>query len=222
MIKEKIIEKFNKLLIEGKIILQKSGWDGKDYSGRSPGLADYLRFRTETLNLIQKVCGEKSPHYLQLMRIAEGKDTENNAYFFHMCYWVLEATYNDFNEDFLFDLKSLINAEVLWDFIEQAEMLLENWYHHPAASLIGAVLEDSLRKICEKNSIEVPEKTKIDILNSMLAKAEIYNKLVQKEITAKADIRNNADHGHFDKFKKEDVEDMIKWVRRFDAEYLRD
>ncbi len=36
-----------------------------------------------------------------------------------------------------------------------------------------------------------------------------------------ADIRNNADHGHFDKFKREDVEDMVKWVKRFGADYLQ-
>lgn len=137
-----------------------------------------------------------------------------------MCYWILKAAYEDFNEDFLFDVKSLMNAEILWDFIEQAEELLNNWYYCPAASLIGAVLEDSLRKICDKNGIDIPEKTKIDTLNSILAKAEIYNKLVQKEITAKADIRNNADHGHFDKFNKQDVENMIKRVRSFDCEYL--
>jgi hypothetical protein len=53
-----------------------------------------------------------------------------------------------------------------------------------------------------------------------LAKSGAYSKLVQKEITAKADIRNNADHGHFDKFTKTDVEEMIKWIRRFEREQL--
>jgi hypothetical protein len=48
----------------------------------------------------------------------------------------------------------------------------------------------------------------------------VYSKLVQKRITALADIRNNADHGHFDKFSSDDVEDMVKWLRRFTADYL--
>lgn len=219
MLKEKIVEKFNKLLREGKEIFAKAGWDGKEYQ-RHPSSPDYIRFRTEALNLIEKVCGKNSAHYSELKRIAEGKDTANNAFYFHMCYGILEAAYNDFNEEFLFEIKALISAEILDDFLEQAEVLFKNGYHIPAASLTGAVLEDSLRKICEKNSIEIPEKTKIDSLNSELAKAGIYNKLVQKEITAKADIRNNADHGHFDKFTKDDVADMIKWIRRFEYEHL--
>jgi len=219
LIKEKIIEKFNKLLAEGKQIFATSGWDGKNYR-RFPSNSDYLRFRTESLNLIEKVCGKNSAHCSELKRIAEGKETANNPYYFSICYGVLEAAYNDFNEDFLFEIRALVSAEILDDFLEQAEILLKNGYYIPAASLIGAVLEDSLRKICEKNSIEVPEKTKIDTLNIELAKAGIYNKLVQKEITAKADIRNNADHGNFDKFSKDDVEDMIKWIRRFECEHL--
>jgi len=58
-------------------------------------------------------------------------------------------------------------------------------------------------------------------LTISLAKAEVYDKLVQKKITVIADIRNNADHGNFDKFKHEDVEDMIKWIRGFTTDYLK-
>ena len=219
MLKEKIVEKFNKLLKEGEQIHSNSGWNGNFYS-QHPAGNDYIRFRTEALNLIEKVCGKNSPHYAELKRISEDKDTANNSAYFYLCLGVLRAAYNDFNEDFLFEIKALTSAEILDDFLEQAEILLKSDYCIPAASLTGAVLEDSLRKICEKNTIKVPDRTKIDSLNSELAKAGIYNKLVQKQITAQADIRNNADHGHFDKFTKDDVENMIKWVRRFELEYL--
>ena len=57
-------------------------------------------------------------------------------------------------------------------------------------------------------------------MNENLAKAGVYNKLVQKQVTAMADIRNNADHGKFEEFDLEDVKDMIKWVKRFECDYL--
>ena len=82
-------------------------------------------------------------------------------------------------------------------------------------------MEDALRKLCEKHGVPVPTSTKIDRLNAELAKANVYDKLVQKRITALADIRSNADHGHFDKFRSEDTEDMVKWVKRFGADYLQ-
>jgi HEPN domain-containing protein len=133
---------------------------------------------------------------------------------------VLEAAQRDFAAGALFDMRALISAEILGDFVEQAEALLEAGYWHPAASLSGAVLEDTLRKLCAKRGVPVPDTTKIDRLNADLAKAGVYDKLVQKRITALADIRNNADHGHFDKFTKEDVDDFVKWLRRFSADYL--
>ena len=51
-------------------------------------------------------------------------------------------------------------------------------------------------------------------MNADLAKEGVYNKLVQKQVTALADIRNNAAHGHYDQFTKEDVTSMIKEVQR--------
>ncbi len=123
---------------------------------------------------------------------------------------MVEAAHHDFEAGLLFDMRALIAAELLGDFLEQAEVLVRDGYHIPAASLSGAVLEDTLRKLCEKRGLPVPAKTKIDSLNTDLAKAGVYDKLVHKRITALADIRNNADHGHFEKFSREDVEDMVK------------
>ena len=79
-------------------------------------------------------------------------------------------------------------------------------YFAPAAVVIGSVLEDGLRKICVSNSIELPEKPKLDAMNSALAKAGVYNTLTQKKVTALADIRNSAAHGKWAEFDKSDVE----------------
>ncbi len=219
-VKEKIISKFDKLIGEGKKILQNCGWDGHEWY-RHPSNIDYIRWRTETLNLIKRVCGEDSEHYKRLLQIAKDDKTKNNSYYFSLCYGIVEAAKRDFDDDFLADVKYLVRADLLDGFLSQAEMLLREGYHVPATSSAGGVLEDTLRKLCDKKNISYPDKTNIDTLNISLAKANIYDKLVQKEITAKADLRNNADHGHFDKIKQDDVADMIKWVRRFMRDYMK-
>lgn len=219
-IRDEIIDNFIKLETEGKQILSKNGWNGKDYY-TYPSEIDYFRFRTQSLNLIRRACGENSDHYRQLMQLASDKGNSNNSYYFIHCYGIVEAAHRDFESGLLFEIKSLVRAEVLEDFLTQAEVLLKNGYYIPAASLAGAILEDTLRKLCEKNGVPVAEKTKLDSLNSELARNNIYDKLVQKRITALADIRNNADHGHFDKFSKDDVDDMLKWINRFTTDYLR-
>jgi hypothetical protein len=213
-------ESFRQLIEDGRRTVSAAGWDGGNYQ-RFPPADAYFRFRTEAMNLVRRTCGADSDHYRELKRVAEAKELATNSFYFAHCLGVLEAAQRDFAAGLLFDLRALIAADGLGDFIEQAEQLLIAGYHVPAASRAGAVLEDMLRKLCEKQGIPVPASTKLDRLNADLAKAEVYDKLVQKRITGLADIRNNADHGHFDKFRREDVEDMVKWVKRFGADYLR-
>ena len=217
---EQVIAELKRLIEEGQRILRAAGWDGGKYQRTFPGDVEYLRFRTSALNLIRRACGDNSDHYRQLRQIAEDKDNKDNSFFMHQCQGVVEAALDDFSRGLLFDLRTLVAAELLGDFLDQAEHLVAEGYHAPAASLAGAVLEDGLRQLCQKHSIAVPARTTIEGLNMALAKATIYDKLVQKQITAYADIRNNVDHGHFAKVSAADVAEMVKWMRRFGSIYL--
>lgn len=211
-----ILQEFESLIYEGNSYAARH--KTTDTYGQDD--RDYLRLRTRALNLVQRVCGKESEHYQELHRLAVGKGTATNNYYFSLCLGALEAARDDYQRGLLFDLRALIEAEVLGDFIDQAEMLLSQGYYIPAASLAGAVLEDSLRKLYAAHGIPIPTKTSINVLNIELVKKNVYNALVQKYITALADIRNNADHGHTNKFNRQDVEDMIRYIRRFTADYL--
>jgi len=82
------------------------------------------------------------------------------------------------------------------------------------------VLETTIRQPPADAGITTGKKDKLDKMSADLAKAEVYNLLVQKRITALADIRNNAAHGHHDQFKDTGVFDMISYVEKFIAERL--
>jgi hypothetical protein len=110
------------------------------------------------------------------------------------------------------------------DFLEMAEYLLQDeGLKDPAAVMIGGVLEQHLRKLCDKHSIPTVgtdgKPKKLDVMNAELAKANVYGKNEQKQITAWAGIRNDAAHAHYDKYKKEDVDIMTRWVRNFLSNY---
>ncbi|HUY12747.1 MAG TPA: DUF4145 domain-containing protein [Terriglobia bacterium] len=217
---ERIETKFQALISEGKRILQQSGWDGRRYQ-RHPSSVDYARWRTQATNLIEHVCGRASTHYQDIRALAENENTALNSSYFKDCFGILEAAHGDYADGFFVQIRHLVRAELLDDFLAQAETLLKQGYHVAAASLVGAVLEDTLRKLCDKNTIVYdPAKSNLNTLNTELARAEVYDRLVQKTITAEADLRNSADHGQFDKVKPKDVEDMVSWVRRFLEEHL--
>ena len=130
---------------------------------------------------------------------------------------VLTAAKEDYEGGYLNTIRNLIHAEVFDTELEQAEELLVARYHAAAAVVAGVVLETTLRQMCEDNHLDLG---KLDKMNADLAKAGVFNKLVQKQITAWADIRNNAAHGKTDQFTRDDVSAMIRDVRRFVADRL--
>ena len=134
---------------------------------------------------------------------------------------VLRAAKEDIEGGHLQKVETLVSASVFSDFLEMAEHLLDNGYKDPAASLIGAVLEDSLRRICVNNNITVKSDDNISSLNQKLAQNHVYNPLQQRQIQVWNKLRDFADHGHFDQYKPDDVTDMLKEVTGFLSEYLK-
>lgn len=128
---------------------------------------------------------------------------------------ILKAVKEDLDQGFLNTVEELVSADIFTDFLEIAEHLLEHKYKDPAASLTGAVLEKGLRNYGMKKGVKVKKSDDLNTLNQKLADVKIYNRLRQKEIQVWNDIRNNADHGHFEEYTREDVDSMLKGVRRF-------
>lgn len=103
-----------------------------------------------------------------------------------------------------------------------AEHLLDSDYKDPAAVMIGSVLEEHLKQLCNKNGIDTTIikdgknlNMKADRLNNDLAKKGIYNKLDQKNVTAMLDLRNKAAHGNYSKYDTNQVRLMYQSVFDF-------
>lgn len=138
---------------------------------------------------------------------------------------ILEAVKYELENGLLDDIQKLLQADIFADFLEMGEHLLKEGYKDPAAVIIGSVLEDTLRKLATVNDIATTnEKGKlltIEPINVELAKKEVYNQLVKKQITSWADLRNNAAHGHYDQYDAKQVEQMLQFVQTFASDYLR-
>lgn len=178
--------------------------------------------------LIWKLYGEKSQHFASYSRALETKNfyTLHSNYYEHFTqvFGVAKAIQHDINRGLLVDFKSLVQAEVFADFLEMGEYLLNEGYKDAAAVIIGSVLEDGLRKLSERAGFSLladsGKPLTIDPLNAQLAKADIYSKLVQKQITSWAHIRNKAAHGEFAEYTIEHVKMMLLFVQNFSSEHL--
>jgi hypothetical protein len=213
---QRIVDRLGELIKRGEEILQtrysRSG-EGFIYFG-DDGINSELshQWGTSCLNLLGRVFGRESDQY-----------TKFNDFFpkFHdyspvkRALGVLKAAKDDYENGYLFETRALIQAEVFDEILEQAEHLFSSGYHEPAAVVAGAVLEDGLRKLCQRRGISLPAKATLDPMNVALAKDGAYSSLVQKRITALADLRNKAAHGKWTDFSKDDVKDMLAQIRLF-------
>lgn len=178
--------------------------------------AIFHEWKNNAQHFISMVCGENSSYYknfVEGVKHAYPSDVEHGT-------GILKALKEDLELGFLTKVRDLVSAEIFTDFISMAQHLLGNDYKDSAASLTGAVLENGLRQMAQKHSVEVKTGDDIGSLNTKLADKEIYNRLMQKQIQAWKAIRDSADHGKFSEYKAEDVKSMLEGIQRFLAENL--
>jgi hypothetical protein len=194
----------------------------REQSGLSGELRDqidadlFLGWRVKAKSHLERVCGLESLHFKAFVE-AEGTSWSTSYERFKKAKTVFLAAQEDFEGGYLTSLRELVQAEVFDSELEQASELLRAGYKTAGAVITGVVLETTLRDLCNKHNIPPG---KLDKMNADLAKAGEYNLLVQKQLTALAQIRNDAAHGNNDKFDDKDVYSMIEEVRRFVTEHI--
>ena len=130
---------------------------------------------------------------------------------------VFLAAKEDYEGGYLYKYRDLIQAGVFDSELEQAEELFASGYYAAAAVIAGVVLETKVRQLCEDKGLPVG---KLDKMNADLARAEVYSKLTQKQITALAHVRNSAAHGNADEFETNDIANMLRDIRNLLSDQL--
>jgi hypothetical protein len=191
-------------------------------------LVEVTSWVTRLGQLIRRLYGEESQHFKSYSSALATTGFYNlhgnwNSHFSQMV-GVARTIQHDLNNGLLADFEALVQADIFSDFLEMGEYLLQEGYKDAAAVIVGSVLEDGLRKLAERSGIPTTSGSgkplTIDPLNTELAGQKIYSKLVQKQITSWAHIRNKAAHGEFSEYSREQVQMMLLFVQNFAAEYL--
>lgn len=132
---------------------------------------------------------------------------------------VLRSLRHDLEAGYLKSFEELVHGELFSDFLEMASHLLEGGYKDAAAVIAGSALESHLRQLAKRLSVPVSganaRPKKADHLNADLTKASAYTVLDQKNVTAWLDLRNNAAHGNYNEYQKEQVALMIDAIQNF-------
>lgn len=145
-----------------------------------------------------------------------------NGYAVGLLLGILRAMRADYAAGYLSSVAELIHADLFADFLEMSDHLLSQGYKDPAAVMTGSVLEEHLRKLCDKAGIPTvtgANPKKADLLNAELAGVSVYSKLDQKSVTAWLDLRNKAAHGKYSEYTKEQVQALQDGCRHFMVRY---
>lgn len=213
-----IVQRFAELDNKAKAILEAKTFDFRSDEGVSyhkVNSPDVTAWSTSVLNLLQRVFTEDAVHFKQFQeRFVSFSGWESG---FRECMAVFQSAKEDYEGGYLFNMRSLIQAEVFDDALEQATELLKAGYKDPACVVAGVTLETTLKELCSRHGLT---HAKMDKMNADLCKAGIYNMGMQKQITAWADRRNKAAHGDWTAYSDADVEDLIRGVNRLIAEHL--
>jgi len=207
----KLLDRLEQLIDKGEQVLSTR-------SARPPGGGDddvddaiFFEWKAGALSFLTSVFGQDSTHIEQFSTLCSWAQYRDAL----IGQAILRAAMEDLEGGYLISLEELVSADVFSDFLEMAQYLLEQGYKDPAASLIGAVLENGLRRIARNNDVKVRSGDDLSTLNQKLADKHVYNRLTQKNVEFLGAVRNNADHGHFEEYDKDVVEQMLAGVTTF-------
>ncbi len=212
---EKLICRVDELIEMGTKVLATAN---QGANGVLVDLICFYKFRSAAISFVLKLFGHKHPYFVDFSEKVKDASPLSAKRGIGM----LQAVKGEIDQGWLTSTKGLISADIFGDFLEMAEHLLQEGYKDPAAVLIGSALEQHLKNLCTANEIElsiergekiIPKKA--DVINADLVKSNVYSKLDQKSVTFWLGIRNNAAHGDFAAYNKEQVEFMLSAVSEF-------
>ena len=177
---------------------------------------DVRNLQTRCMAAIERASGRQSVYYERTSVLLE---TSDHAWG-HLAaqVGVAKALLSDVKDGYLKSFEEVIHGDVFGDFLEMADHLVSVGYKDAAAVIAGSTLEAHLRLLAAKHGITTTaggRPKKADTMNAYLVKAHVYAKLDQKNVTAWLGLRNDAAHGNYVAYDKNQVALLISSIRDF-------
>lgn len=222
--KEKITQRFDELIKQGHKLISSIG---RESSGRlrfwvhESQIPLYQTWLSSVSNLILLVARKGSHYFDECNRLFTHEDMTKGipSRIVLKMLGLIISVQTDWSEGMLREIEYVIAAETFDDFLDHATSYHKAGKKVEASVLASAVLEDTIKKIAIKNSIEVKGRS-LDPLIDDLKAAGVFTPVKAKRAKAYAGIRNKALHAEWDDFGIKDVGEMIEGIRELIEEFL--
>ena len=224
---DKIIRKeIEALIVASDELIEKASVSGSGLGHEC--IQDLASIAVRGSQLIYRLYGPDSQYAKMLQAVLDTSDFTqmHSNHYAHVAQMagIFKAVKHDLEAGMLVDFRRLVQAELFSDFLEMAEYLANEGYKDASAVLLGAVLEDALRKISEAHGISTVNANgkplAMDAMNVQLGKSGAYNALVKKQVTSWSNLRNDAAHGRYEEYDAGQVNQMMLFVQKFCADLL--
>lgn len=228
------IKKEIEALIELGAQLYKEAYDDSKYNQVSKFLLDnYESWYTKSLYLVRQLASERVNDFIACYKSDKRKMLNEDTYvisdilrgvvvfggYLKIAYLIknqvniLSSCYNKFDSK-VFDLETLLQADVFDSEIESARHLLKKGFLRAAGAICGVILEKHLAKVCNNHGIVLTKKDpSISDYNDRL-KDNAYDIVEWRKMQHLGDIRNLCDHEKNREPTKEEVEELVSGTDR--------
>lgn len=117
-------------------------------------------------------------------------------------------------ESTLFDIKTLVQADLFDHELEAANELLKNGFLRAAGIVAGVVLEGHLQAVCIQRQIPLKKNPQLSDLNETLKGAGVIDIPTWRNIQFLADIRNLCGHKKTQEPSASQIADLINGVKK--------
>lgn len=215
--KEQISQLLDSLITEGETVLSTKWVQSGNWPTGAPQFVDLAKFRKwqATCHLLVHLLGS----YADPWKATFDEKAANSLVTAISMLETLKAIREAIQNNLLIRYEDIIFAEAFSDLIEQAEYLYDQGYALAAGVILRAVLEEHLRRMCNKHGCDpIKAKPTIADYNMELYKAKIYDKVKMKYVESMAAIGNAAAHNSVE-FDGKDVkrlkQDIISFLQSF-------
>lgn len=234
---------YNELKDEYKEAIDKLSDEDKKLFFDAKFKENYHAWYNESLVLIKQLMPERIEDFVSLYRLPKRKETEITALTYTISDYLVGAIVRDclgcvvvdgtaavkkFEQQFLivsslkkrfdsslYDIKQLVQADLMDSEIESAKVMLKNGFLRPAGAICGVVLEKHFAVVCEMHNIKPNKKNPcINDYNQLLKEEGIIDVPTWRKICYYADIRNLCDHNKKEEPNKEQLQDLVNGTEK--------
>jgi len=221
--KENIEKRFTELLATGQKLTNSFPYDEYGLSDwvEERRIAEYHQWLSSVTNLVNLIAPANSIFIAECNRLLNDQDMKTGipTRVVQKMYGLLNSALEEWKAGLLRKIEYIVVAETFDDFLDHATQYHKGNKKKESSVLASAVLEDTIKKIANRNGID-PKDLSLEPLIDELIKKEVFTPVKGKRVKGFISVRNHSLHAEWDKFDIQDVGELIKGTRELIVQFL--